>query len=85
MMPGLQVPSIPQYKFNRHKGACLESFQAIGLVKPTFFETQETSKMSSKVRSLKSQVKTHSFLDDIITSSSELYKDCDSDIAVGIH
>jgi len=37
-----------------------------------------------KVRSLKSQMKTSSFLEEIITSSIMVYKDCESDMAVGI-
>jgi len=33
---------------------------------------------------LKSQIKIHSFLEEIITSSNEVFKDFDSEMAVGI-
>ena len=37
-----------------------------------------------KVRSLKSRIKTHSFLEEIITSSKEVFKDLESDMSVRI-
>jgi len=37
-----------------------------------------------KVRSPKSQIKTCSLLEEIITSSNEEWKDCESGMAVGI-
>jgi hypothetical protein len=40
--------------------------------------------MICKVKSLKSQVKTSSFLEDIITSSNEVLKDFESNRVVGI-
>ena len=40
--------------------------------------------MICKVRSLKSRIKTRSFLEEIITSSNEVFKDCVSDMAVEI-
>jgi hypothetical protein len=40
--------------------------------------------MICKVRLLKSRIKTRSFLEEIITSSMEVFKDCESDMAVGI-
>ena len=47
-------------------------------------EAHQASKMICKVRSLKSRIKTHSFLEEIITSSNEVFKDCVSDMAVEI-
>jgi hypothetical protein len=84
MMPGLPVSSIPQCKYNRHEGACREFFQAIGSFEPTFIETHQASKMICKVRLVKSRIKLCSFLDDIITSSNEVFKDCVSDMVVKI-
>jgi hypothetical protein len=40
--------------------------------------------MICKVRSLKSRLKTRSFLEDIITSSNEVFKDCAFHMAVEI-
>jgi len=75
MMPRLPVSSMPQYKSNRHDGACLEFFQPIEHFEPTFLEAYEASNMICKVRSFKSRIKTHSLLDDIITSSNKVLKD----------
>jgi len=83
MIPGLLVSSIPQCKWNCHEDTCLESFQGIGLFEPTFIEAYQASKMICKVRSLKSQIKTRSFLEEIITSSNEAFKDLESDMVVG--
>jgi hypothetical protein len=38
--------------------------------------------MIAKVRSLKSRIKTGSFLEQIITMSKEVFKDCESDKVV---
>jgi hypothetical protein len=83
-MPGLPVCSIPQCNQNRHEGACLELFQPTGRFEPTFIEAHEASKMISNERSLKSTIKPRSFLDEIITSSNELFKDYVCDMAVDI-
>ena len=40
--------------------------------------------MICNVRSLKSQIKTCSFLEEIITSSKEVFKDLESDLALKI-
>jgi hypothetical protein len=40
--------------------------------------------MISKVKLLKSRIKTRSFLEEIITSSNEVFKDCVSDMAAEI-
>ena len=64
MMPGLPVSSIPQCKYNRHEGSSLESFHVIGCFGSTFIEAHQASKMSCKVRSLKSQMKTRLFLEE---------------------
>ena len=82
MMPGLPFSSIPQCKQNRHEGTCLELFQAIGCFEPTFIEAHHASKMICKVRSLKSRIKTRSFLEEIITPRKEVFKDCESDMVV---
>jgi len=84
MMPGLPVFSIPQCKQNCHKGTCLASFQAIGRFELTFIEALRASKVICKVRSLKSRIKTRSSLEEMTTSSNELLKDFESDMAVGI-
>jgi len=47
-------------------------------------KANHASKMICKVRSLKSRIKTHSFLEEIITSSKEVFKDCESDKVVQI-
>ena len=47
-------------------------------------EAHQASKMICKVRSLKSRIKTGSFLEEIITSSNEVFKDCVSDMGVEI-
>jgi hypothetical protein len=56
----------------------------MGRCEYTFFEAQQASKNICKVRSLKSRIKTCSFLEAIITYSNEEFKDCVSDIAVEI-
>ena len=81
-MQGLPVSSIPQCKLNRHDGACLECFHAIGRLNPTFIEAHQESKMISNVRWLKSRIKTRSFVEEIITSSNEVFKDCVSDMVI---
>jgi len=83
MMRGLPVSSIPQCKYNHHEGACLQSFQAIGPLQPTFIEAQQASNMIYNVRLLNSRTKTRSLFEDIITSSNMVFKDFESDIAVG--
>jgi len=84
MIPGLPVSSIPQCKYNRHQDACLESFQAIGCIGPTFIEAHRASDMICKARSLKPQIMTCSFLEEIITSRNEVIRDFEHDMAVGI-
>jgi len=79
MMPGLPVSSIPQGKYNRHEGTFRELFQAIGQFEPTFIEAHQVSNIICKVRSLKSQIKTHLFLEQILSSSKEGFKDLESD------
>jgi hypothetical protein len=48
-------------------------------------EAHQASKMICNVMSHKSQIKTHSFLEEIITSSNEVFKDCVSDMVAEIH
>jgi len=83
-MPGLRLSSIPQCKWNRHQGACLELSKAIGCFEPTFIKAHQASKMICKVRLLKSQIKKHSSSQEIITSSNEVFKDLELDIVFGI-
>jgi len=59
-------------------------FHAIGRFEPTFIEAHQALKMISNVRSLKSWIKTRSFLEEIITSSNEVFKDCVPDMVVEI-
>jgi hypothetical protein len=82
MMPWLPVSSNPQWRWNHQEGKCLDLFQAIGRFEPTFIEAYQASKMICKVRSLKSQVQTTSFLEEIITSSNEVFQDFESDMAI---
>jgi len=84
MMPGLPVSSIPQCKWNRHVGTCLEIYQAIGFFETTFIEVHLALRMICNVRLLKSRMKTRSFLEEIITSSKEVFKDFESDMAISI-
>ena len=84
MIPGQPVSLIAQCKHNLHQEACLESFQPIGHFEHTFFEAPEASKMICKVRSLISRIITHSYMEEIMTSSNEVFKDCESDMAVAI-
>jgi len=84
MMPGLPVSSIPQCKYHLHEGACLELFRAIVRFEFTFIEAHQASEMICKVTSLKSQINTGSFLEEIIFSSNEVFKDLESNMAVGI-
>jgi len=57
---------------------------AIGRLEPSFIEAHQPSKMICNVRSLKSRINTRSLLEEIITSSNEVFKDFVSDMAVGI-
>ena len=82
IMPGLPVSSIPQCKYNHHDGACQEFFQPIGSFKPTCIAAHQLSNMICKVRSVKSWIKTYSFLQDILTSSNMKFIDWESHIAV---
>jgi len=84
MMPGLPVSFIPQCKLNKHQGAYVELFQEIGLFEPKFIEAYQALMMICDIRLLKSQIMTCPFLDDIITSSSNVVKDCESEITVAI-
>jgi len=47
-------------------------------------EAHQASKMICKVRSLKLRIKTRLFLEEIIPSSNEVFKDSVSDMAVAI-
>jgi len=84
MAPGLPVSSIAQCKRKCHKGTGPELLQIIGCFIPTSIEAHEASNMICDIRSLKSQIKTDSFLEEIITSSNEVFKDWESDMVVGI-
>jgi len=84
MIPGQPVSSISQGKWNHHVDACLECFQGREHFEPTFIESYHALKIICEVRSLKSWIKTHSILEEIITSSNEVLIDCESDRVVGI-
>ena len=84
MIPGLPVSTILQSQSNRHEDPRLILFKAIGCFEPAFVEAHQVSKMMCKVRSLKSQILTHSYLEEIITFSNEVLYNFESDMAVGI-
>jgi hypothetical protein len=82
MIPQLPVSSIPQCKQNHHSGACVELYLAVGRFEPIFIEAHQASKKGWKVTSIKSQIMSLSFWEEIITLSKEGLKNCDSDMAV---
>jgi len=82
MIPELPISSIPQCKLNRHEYAYVELFESIGHFESTFIGAHEASRMTCKVRSFKSRIKTPSFLKEIITSSNEVFNDFESDLVV---
>jgi len=84
MMPGLPDTSIPQCKYNCRKGPCLELFQAIGHFEPTSIDGHQALNMIGKVRLHKLQIKTNLFLEDIITSSKEVLKEFEANMALEI-
>ena len=84
IMAGLPVSSIPQGKLNCHEGAYLELFQAIESFESTFIEVHQASNMIWRVRSFKSRIKTRLLLEDIITSSHEVFIDSELDMMLGI-
>jgi len=63
---------------------CLELSQALKHFELTFIEAQLASMMIGNVRSLKLQIKTCSFLEQIITYCNEILIDSESNMAVGI-
>jgi hypothetical protein len=84
IFPRLPVSSNPRCKFNPHEDTCLELFRAIGLFHPTFIEPNQPLTMMCNVRAPKSQMTlTHSSLNEIITSSNKVFKDFESEMAVG--
>jgi hypothetical protein len=84
VMPGVLVASMPLCQSHRHDSACLELFQPTGRVKPSFIEAHQESNIFCNIRWLKSQLKTWSFVPEIITLSKGMIKDYKSDIAVTI-
>ena len=56
----------------------------MGRFERTFIEAYQASKMVCNIRSLISRQKTRSFLEQIITWSNEVFKDCVSDMVVEI-
>jgi len=82
MMPWLPHSSIPQCKYTRHYGACLEWFQAIGRFEYTFIDAHQLSNMLCNVRSVKSRIKACLFSEDIIISSIKVLIEFQSDMAV---
>ena len=51
---------------------------------PIFVDAHQGSKMICKVSSLKSRIKSGLYFEEIITYSTDVFKDCESDITVGI-
>jgi len=84
MIPGLLVSSIPQFKENHHEDTCLEQVQVVRRFEPTFIEAHKALNMICKVRSLKSWIKTCSYLKKIITSSKKVFKNFESNMALVI-
>jgi len=84
MISGQPISSILQCKYNCDDDSCQEFFREIGRFGPISIEAHQASKMNWKGSSLKSWIKTRSFLEEIITSSNEMFKDCVSDMVVGI-
>jgi len=82
MMPGRPVSPIPPCKQNRHHGACLELFQAVGRFENSFIEAHQAPKMICNVRSLKSRMKTSSHLEEIMTSVNEVFNNFLLDMAI---
>jgi len=74
MIPGRPVSLVLQCKLNRHEHACLESFHAMERFEPAVIEAHQAPEMICKARSLKSRIKTHLFLEEIITNSDEVFK-----------
>jgi len=84
ILPVLRVSSIWKCTPNHHDGTCLESFQAVDWFEPTLIEANQVSNMICNNRFLKSQIKTSSFLDNIITSSNQESKDFETDMMIEI-
>jgi len=84
MMPWQLVSSIPRWPLNCQEGACYEWFRVIGRFEPASIEAHWVSNMICKVWSLKSGIRTHSFLEYSITSSNEVFEEFESAIAIGI-
>jgi hypothetical protein len=59
-------------------------FQATGCFEPTKIQAHHASMMISKISALKSRIKTHASLEEIITSRNDIFKNFESDMAVGI-
>jgi hypothetical protein len=81
---GLPVSSIPQCKWNHLNRRCRVLFEAIETFEWTFIEVHQASNIIRRVRSFKSQIQSYLLLDDIITSSNEVFTDFESDIVLGI-
>jgi len=84
MTPGLPVTSIPRSKLKCHETGCLEFFEVIRRFESKFIQTHQASMMICKLTSLKSWIKTGSFLEKIITSTNEVFKVFESNMAIDI-
>jgi hypothetical protein len=62
---------------------CQELFESIECFESTFTEAHQAANMSCKVRSLKSQIKTPSLLEDIRISRNKEFTDFEFDMMVG--
>jgi hypothetical protein len=83
-IPGLPVSSIPVHTVNCHHDVQLELFEPMGHFEEIFIEAYHASNMMCLVRSLLSSINTHSFAEEIITSSNEVFIDFVSGMVVGI-
>jgi hypothetical protein len=84
MIPGLPGSSIPQCKLNGYEYTYLVLFPAKGHFEASFIEAHQPSMMIGKLTLLKSRIQTPLFLEEIITSTNEVFKDFESDMAVAI-
>jgi len=73
MMARRPVFSIPQCKVKCCEDECLELFLAIGRFEPIFIVAHQVLNMICNIRSVKSQIQICPFLDDIVTSSNEVF------------
>lgn len=84
MTQRLLFSSILLCNYTCHEDAYLEFFHVIELLEPAVFKAHNVSNLICKLRSMKSWIHTCLFFKAIITSANEVFRDQESDIAVGI-